>query len=53
MLFVKGDVTFKNRKIEKIQHVNYHGVVTQTIPGENSSMSFCDGVRLYRVTLKK
>jgi hypothetical protein len=52
-LFVTGDVTFKGRTIEKIEHIDYLGRVIETIPGKGAAMPFADGIRLYRVYLKK
>jgi hypothetical protein len=50
--FVAGTVTFKNRQIEKIDHIEYPGDLIETVPGQGSQMPFVHGVRLYRVTLK-
>jgi hypothetical protein len=52
MLFVAGDVTFKGRTIDKIEHIDYLGRVLETVPGKGSAMPFVDSVRLYRVKLK-
>jgi hypothetical protein len=52
MLFVAGDVTFKGRKIDKIEHIDRMGRVLETVPGGGSAMPFVDSVRLYRVKLK-
>jgi hypothetical protein len=50
--FVAGTVTFKNRQIEKIDHIEYPGQIIETVPGKGSAMPFVYGIRLYRVTLK-
>ncbi len=50
--FVEGNVTFKNRKINTIEHIDHLGRVIETVPGRGAAMPFVDGVRLYRVTLK-
>lgn len=50
--FVSGTVTFKNRQIEKIDHIEYPGRVVETVSGSGSAMPFIHGIRLYRVTLK-
>ncbi len=50
--FVAGTVTFKNRQIEKIDHIEYPGDLIESVPGQGSQMPFVYGVRLYRVTLK-
>lgn len=51
ILFVAGEVTFKGRRIDKIEHIDYLGRVVETVAGKGAAMPFCDGVRLYRVTL--
>ncbi len=50
--FVAGTVSFKNRQIEKIDHLEYPGDIVETVPGKRSAMPFVYGIRLYRVTLK-
>jgi hypothetical protein len=50
--YVAGTVTFKNRQIRTIDHINHRGDVVETIPGRGSEMPFITAVRLYRVTLK-
>ncbi len=50
--FVAGTATFKNRRIEKIDHIDHTGTIIETVPGNGSAMPFLYGIRLYRVTLK-
>jgi hypothetical protein len=52
IMCVSGDVTFKGRTIEKIEHIDYLGNALETVPGKKSVMPFVYGVRLYRVYLK-
>jgi len=52
MLFVQGDVRFKGRTIDRIEHVDFRGRVVKTVAAKGSVMPFTPGVRLYRVTLK-
>jgi len=45
MLYVKGDMTFKGRKVEKIEHINFFGRLVKTVPGKGSACRFataCD-----------
>jgi hypothetical protein len=49
--FVGGTVTFKNRSIETIEHINHLGETVETAPGRGADMPFVGGVRLYRVHL--
>jgi predicted lactoylglutathione lyase len=50
--YVAGSVTFKNRTIQTIDHINHRGEVLESVPGRGSEMPFVGSVRLYRVTLK-
>jgi hypothetical protein len=51
-LFVTGDVTFKDRMIDRIEHIDHLGRVVETVPGQGPAMPFVNAVRLYRVKLK-
>jgi hypothetical protein len=50
--YVAGTVTFQNRTIQTIEHINHRGEVLESVPGRGSNMPFVSSVRLYRVTLK-
>ncbi len=51
-LFVTGDVTFKGRAIDHIEHIDRLGRLIETVAGTGAAMPFVNGVRLYRVHLR-
>jgi len=50
--FVAGTVTFKGRKIARIDHIDHRGRVIETTQTRGSDMTFIPWVRLYRVTVQ-
>ena len=49
--FVSGSVTFKDRAIGDIEHINHLGEVIERVTGDGSQMPLVYGIRLYRVRL--
>jgi hypothetical protein len=50
--FVAGTVTFTDRQVKKIEHVDHTGQIIETVAGQGPQMPFVHGIRLYRVRLK-
>jgi hypothetical protein len=50
--FVSGTVTFRDRKVKTIEHVDCTGRIIERVGGHGSQMPFVHGIRLYRVRLK-